>query len=70
MSKQGGKAKPLKKPKAKEAEELDEVDIARIEKQKKDKADLDALRKDAAKKGPLSSKYITDRVRRKATRSK
>ena len=49
-SREGGKAKPLKKPKGKEVD-LDDDDIAFKQKQKEDAAKLKALKDQAAGKG-------------------
>ena len=49
-SREGGKAKPLKKPKGKQVD-LDDDDIAFKQKQKEDAAKLKALKDQAAGKG-------------------
>lgn len=48
--KEGGKAKPLKKPKGKQ-DELDDDDVAFKQKQKEDAVKLKALKDQAAGKG-------------------
>nr|ADK13061.1 conserved hypothetical protein 4 [Hevea brasiliensis] len=49
-SKQGGKAKPLKQPKA-EKKDYDETDTANIQKKKEEEKALKELRAKAAQKG-------------------
>ncbi|XAR67723.1 hypothetical protein NMG60_11002600 [Bertholletia excelsa] len=51
-SKQGGKAKPLKKPKA-DKKEYDETDMANIQKKKEEEKALKELRGKAQQKGSL-----------------
>eukprot|EP00239_Pterosperma_sp_CCMP1384_P007768 CAMPEP_0197847396 /NCGR_PEP_ID=MMETSP1438-20131217/5966_1 /TAXON_ID=1461541 /ORGANISM="Pterosperma sp., Strain CCMP1384" /LENGTH=63 /DNA_ID=CAMNT_0043459299 /DNA_START=57 /DNA_END=248 /DNA_ORIENTATION=- len=52
MSRQGGKAKPLKAPKAK-GKDLDDDDLAFKEKQKADAKAMKEAQAMAGKKGPL-----------------
>ncbi|CAH9122817.1 unnamed protein product [Cuscuta epithymum] len=51
-SKQGGKAKPLKKPKSDKVE-YDEVDLANIQKRKEEEKARKMLAEKAKGKGPL-----------------
>jgi len=51
---QGGKAKPLKKPKAK-GKDLDEDDIAHKKKMQEEKKKLAEMAKKAGGKGPLAT---------------
>ncbi|KAL6568144.1 hypothetical protein OROHE_003828 [Orobanche hederae] len=51
-SKQGGKAKPLKRPKS-DQKDYDEVDIAHMQKKKDDEKACKELKAKAAQKGAL-----------------